>query len=87
MATDERDQDSLAIIASNGAIFLNDLLTIDDRRIYGWPLMITDVRALVEQALLARSSYFYAHAMSSVAGGIVNMRAARGADPRTVLLD
>ena len=68
-------------------MFLNDLLTIEDRRAFGWPLIITDVRALVEQALLAHSAYFYAHSMSSVAGGIMNMRAARGADPRTILLD
>lgn len=87
VATDERDPTSLDTISSHGAIFLNDLITMDDRRIFGWPLMITDVRALVEQALLSRSSYFYAHAMSSVAGGIVNMRAARGADWRTLLLE
>ena len=58
-----------------------------DRRTFGWPLMITDIRAVLEQSLLAHSNYFYAHAMSSVAGGIVNMRAAFGADPRTVLID
>ncbi|TFY73589.1 hypothetical protein EWM64_g10423 [Hericium alpestre] len=87
VATDERDADALKAIAAGGAVFLNDLLTIEDRQAFGWPLMVTDVRALVEQALLARSAYFYAHSMSSVAGGIVNMRAARGADPRTTLLD
>ncbi|VDB85455.1 unnamed protein product [Peniophora sp. CBMAI 1063] len=87
VATDERDPEALSIIAENGAIFLDDLLTIDDRRKFGWPLMITDIRAVLEQSLLAHSNYFYAHAMSSVAGGIVNMRAAHGADPRTVLID
>ncbi|TFY57376.1 hypothetical protein EVG20_g8576 [Dentipellis fragilis] len=87
IATDERDPDALDIIASHGAVFFEDLLTIEDRRAFGWALMLTDVRALVEQAILARGAYFYAHSMSSVAGGITNMRAARGADPRTILLD
>ena len=87
VATDERDPEALKVIADNGAIFLDDLLTMEDRRKFGWPLMITDIRAVLEQSLLAHSNYFYAHAMSSVAGGIVNMRAAHGADPRTVLID
>ena len=87
IATDERDPEALKVIADNGAIFLDDLLTMADRRKFGWPLMITDIRAILEQSLLAHSKYFYAHAMSSVAGGIVNMRAAHGADPRTVLID
>ncbi|KAI0068212.1 hypothetical protein BV25DRAFT_1818597 [Artomyces pyxidatus] len=87
IATDERDPHSLQVISSHGAVFMNDLLTIEDRRAFGWPLMITDVRALVEQALLAHSAFFYGHGMSSVAGGIMNMRAVRGADPRTMLLD
>ena len=87
IATDERNSSALDIIASKGAVFMGDLLTIEDRRLFGWPLMITDVRALVEQATLAHAGYFYAHGMSSVAGGITNMRAGRGADPRTLLLD
>ena len=36
--------------------------------------MFTDVLALVEQATLAHAAFFYAHAMSSVAGGVVNLR-------------
>lgn len=50
-------------------------------------MMITDVIALVEQVVLSHSYYFYAHAMSSVAGGAVNMRAAMGADKRTSWVD
>jgi hypothetical protein len=87
VATDERDPDARRIIADNGAIFISDLLTMEDRRKYGWPLMITDVLALVEQRLLVHSAFFYGHAMSSLAGVITNMRAARGADPRTMLID
>ncbi|KAI9509096.1 hypothetical protein F5148DRAFT_1148555 [Russula earlei] len=87
VATDERDPEALRVISEGGAIFLSDLLTIEDLRSFGWPLMITDVRALVEQALLVHSAYFYGHWMSSLAGVIINMRAARGADPRTTLLD
>ena len=66
---------------------LDDLLTTDDRRAFGWPLLLTDVRGVLEQALLARSAYFYANAKSSVSGGVVNMRAAHGADPRMVFMD
>ena len=49
--------------------------------------LITDVSALLEQLVMAQSEYFYGHAMSSVAGGVVNMRAARGVDSRTYLID
>ena len=87
VATDERDPDARRKIAAAGAVFMYDLLTMEDRRAFGWPLMFTDVRALVEQQLLAHSAFFYGHAMSSLAGVIMNLRAARGADPRTMLLD
>ncbi|KAI0031155.1 hypothetical protein K488DRAFT_52672 [Vararia minispora EC-137] len=87
IATDERDPEALRIIAEHGAVFLKDLLTMDDLREFGWPLLLTDCRAVVEQHLLARSAYFYAHILSSVAGGIVNLRAAAGADARTALVD
>ena len=87
VATDERDPDARRKIAAAGAVFMSDLLTLDDRRAFGWPLMITDILALVEQQLLAHSAFFYGHAMSSLAGVIMNLRAARGADPRTMLLD
>jgi hypothetical protein len=50
-------------------------------------MMFTDVLALIEQSLAMESSYFYGHALSSFAGGVLNMRAARGADPRTILID
>jgi hypothetical protein len=68
-------------------VFLNELLEMEERRAFGWPLMLTDVRALVEQLVLAHSAYFYGHIISSCAGRIANMRAARGADPRTAFLD
>ncbi|KAH9173215.1 hypothetical protein EDB89DRAFT_2068974 [Lactarius sanguifluus] len=87
IATDERDPNTLRTIAAAGAVFMSDLLTMEDRRELGWPLMITDLMALVEQQLLVHSSYFYGHCMSSFAGAIVNMRGGRGADPRTMLLD
>lgn len=67
-------------------MLIMDLLTIEDRRTFGWPLMMTDVLGLVEQALLAQSSFFYANAFSSYAGGVINLRAARGLDPRTTLI-
>ncbi|KAH9021838.1 hypothetical protein EDB85DRAFT_1835765, partial [Lactarius pseudohatsudake] len=39
------------------------------------------------QQLVRSSIFFYGHCMSSLSGAIVNMRAGRGADPRTVHLD
>jgi len=87
VATDERDPDVLRTFTAAGAVFMSDLLTMEDRRTYGWPLVITDLMALFEQELLVHSGYFYGHCMSSFAGAIMNMRAGRGADPRTMLLD
>jgi hypothetical protein len=87
IATDERDRGNLTYLTDHGVVLIQNLLTIEDRHEFGWPLMITDVLAIVEQATLARAAYFYAHAMSSVAGGVINLRAARGADPRTALVD
>lgn len=87
VATDERNPEALKVIRDAGAVLMMDLLTMEDRRDFGWPLIITDVMALVEQAVLFHSAFFYGHAMSSLAGVITNMRAARGADPRTMFLD
>ncbi|KZV61940.1 hypothetical protein PENSPDRAFT_270835 [Peniophora sp. CONT] len=87
LATDERDPEALRTFAQGGALRLADLLTMDDQRELGWPLMLTDIRALVDQEVLARSAYFSGSALSSVAGGIINMRAARGADRRTAYVD
>ena len=87
VATDERDPETRRKIADEGAVFMSDLLSMQDRQAFGWSLMITDVMALVEQQVLARSGYFYGHSWSSFSGVIVNMRAGRGADPRTMLLD
>lgn len=66
----------MAYLAEHGAVLVADLLTPEDRREFGWALMLTDVLGLVEQAALAQASYFYAHAISSYAGGTINMRGA-----------
>ncbi|KAH0830351.1 hypothetical protein J3R83DRAFT_1745 [Lanmaoa asiatica] len=87
IATDERDPSNLAYLREHGVVRAPDLITIEDRRRFGWPLLITDVLGIVEQDLLARGAFFYAHALSSVAGGVVNIRAANGADPRTARID
>ena len=87
IATDERDPDALSTFSAAGAVLVSDLLTIEDRQEFGWPLLISDVIAVIEQQMLARSSYFYGHCLSSFAGAIVNMRAGHGADPRTAFLD
>lgn len=87
IATDERDLSGLDYIRQSGGVLFSDLISIEDRQKFGWPIMITDIIALVEQVVLSHSYYFYAHAMSSVAGGAVNMRAAMGADSRTSWVD
>ena len=87
VATDERDPDALRVFREAGGVFLTELLEMEDKREFGWQLMFTDVRALVEQSLLAHSAYFYGRKMSSFAGRVANLRAARGADRRTALLD
>jgi hypothetical protein len=87
VATDERDPDARRMIAAAGAVFMSDLLTMEDRQAFGWSLMITDVMALVEQQVLVHSNFFYGYGLSSFGGAVVNMRASRGADPRTMLLD
>lgn len=87
IATDERDPGNLAYLREQGAILISDLLTFEDRREFGWAIMLTDVLALLEQSLLSHAAYFYAHAFSSVAGGVMNLRASMGADPRTAKLD
>jgi hypothetical protein len=86
VATDERDPEAVEMIRREGGVFLSDLLTMEDRREFGWPLMLTDVRGVLEQSVLAHSAYFYGHLMSSFSGAIVNKRAALGADWRTALL-
>jgi hypothetical protein len=50
IATDERDPDALENFVAAGAVFLSDLLTEDDRQTFGWPLMFTDLAAVVEAA-------------------------------------
>ena len=87
IATDERDPDVLRVFSEAGGVFLTELLEMEDFREFGWPLMLTDVRALVEQSLLVHSAYFYGSSMSSFAGRVANLRAARGADRRTARLD
>jgi hypothetical protein len=87
LATDEHDPNGMAYLRNNSAVLIYDLLTIEDRREIGWPLLFTDILALIEQNLAAESSFFYGHALSSFAGGVLNIRAAKGADLRTTVVD
>ncbi|VDB87335.1 unnamed protein product [Peniophora sp. CBMAI 1063] len=86
LATDERDVTARAHFREKGAILLPDILSQDDLDELGWPLLLTDIRVVVEQELLARAAYFTGTHMSSVAGGVLNMRAAHGADRRAASL-
>lgn len=87
LATDERSPDGIKSIKENGAVSIGDLITAEDRREFGLGIMLTDILALVEQAVLARSYFFCGQHYSSMAGGVVNYRAARGVDPRTTTFD
>ncbi|KAH7882514.1 hypothetical protein F5I97DRAFT_1816606 [Phlebopus sp. FC_14] len=87
IATDERNPQNLQYLREQGAVLITDILTKDDRIRFGWSIMLMDVLSLLEQATLSHSAYFYGHALSSVAGGVLNLRASAGADPRTALLD
>jgi len=58
LATDERSPAAVQFLRENGALLIGDLLTVDDRRLIGWPLLLTDVVGIIEQAVLARSSFF-----------------------------
>jgi hypothetical protein len=87
IATDERDPEAVEMIRKKGGVFLSDLLTMEDRREFGWPLLLTDMCGVLEQSVLAHSAYFYGHGLSSFAGAIINKRAALGADRRTSLLE
>jgi len=49
LATDERSQDGLRYLQENQALLFDDLVEQEDRRAFGWPLLFTDVTALVEQ--------------------------------------
>lgn len=88
LATDERDEQAIRYLGENGVKLFNDLVSFDDRREFGWPLLFSDTISLVEQWVIGHGAgYFYGHAMSSVAGGILNQRAAFGFDFRTALFD
>lgn len=87
IATDERNASNLEYIGQNGAVILYDLLTVDDRREIGWPLLFTDVLGIVEQRVAASSAFFYGHALSSLAGGVLNIRATMGFEPSSWIID
>ncbi|KZP18322.1 hypothetical protein FIBSPDRAFT_864002, partial [Athelia psychrophila] len=42
LATDERSPRNLAHLASHGALLPSALLTPEDYRAFGWPLLFTD---------------------------------------------
>ena len=102
MATDERDPAVLDYARYQGAVFISDLLynpqfvsssSCDSlqetslRRLEDWPLLFTDVLSLLEQSVMARAGLFWAQWRSSVPGGVVNLRGARGMDVRTTIMD
>lgn len=87
LATDTTDEAELAYVHKEGAVLLADLIQPGDEWLLGLPALFGDVRAQVEQQVAARAAFFYGHSMSSVAGGVANLRGARGKDPRTCYVD
>lgn len=87
IATDEKNATALEYLRANGVVLMSDLLGPKERRVVGWPLLISDVQAQIEQIVASHAGFFWGYRMSSVAGGIVNMRGARGMDPRTSTID
>jgi hypothetical protein len=87
LATDVRNASDVALLRERGAVLMDDLLAPDDLRVVGWPMLFGDLRAQVEQEVATHAAFFYGHSMSSVAGGVANLRAARGQDPRTCYVD
>ncbi|KZO94281.1 hypothetical protein CALVIDRAFT_484730 [Calocera viscosa TUFC12733] len=83
IATEERNPQALDYMRSQGGVLIMDLLKPEDRQIVGWPLLISDILALAEQHIMGRSAYFYGNSMSSVTGGVLNLRAINGWDSRT----
>ncbi|EJD55335.1 hypothetical protein AURDEDRAFT_140927 [Auricularia subglabra TFB-10046 SS5] len=86
LMSDERSEEGMKYLREHGAVLVQDLLTPQDRQNFGWPIIFTDILALVEQSLAARSDYFVGQAFSSVTGTVIELRAAKGKDPQTGLL-
>ena len=85
--TDERSPKALDHMRKQGAVLIQDLITEEDRQLVGWPLVFGDVSGQVEQLIASYGVFFSGHTMSSLAGGIANLRAARGFDPQTSVFD
>ncbi|KAG8893480.1 hypothetical protein FRB99_001917, partial [Tulasnella sp. 403] len=85
LVIDERSTENLEYLRRHGAILIQDLLTVDDRRQFGWPIMLTDVLVLVEQVVLSKGHYLYTSSLDSLARGAINLRGSRGADRRTTI--
>lgn len=89
LATDERDPKALQYAREQNATLIHEILADMPgiNRLFGWPVLYTDVLALVEQNVMARAAFFFGHSRSSVVGGVVNLRGVRGMDPRTLVVD
>lgn len=49
LATDERSPEGLQYLREHKAILFDDIVKQEDRREFGWPLLFSDIVALVEQ--------------------------------------
>ncbi|TIB81590.1 hypothetical protein E3Q22_00934 [Wallemia mellicola] len=86
IGTDERNTTNLEYLRSQGGVLLSDILTPTDRDEIGPMGLFTDVLALLDQVIMSEGAYFYGHALSSVAGGVVNFRTAAGYDEKCTLV-
>ncbi|KZT53848.1 hypothetical protein CALCODRAFT_486011 [Calocera cornea HHB12733] len=88
VATDERDGEHLEMLRAAGAVVFADLVTREERQLLGGArAALTDVVSLVEQAVQLRAAFWTGYGVTSVSGGVANMRAARGCDARTTVVD
>ncbi|GAA6000739.1 hypothetical protein JCM10207_004633 [Rhodosporidiobolus poonsookiae] len=78
LATDESNTTSLAHYRSHGAILLSDLIQRPDLDRLGPTGSYTDILAVVEQQVLARSDFFVGSELSSTSGGAIDDRLALG---------
>jgi hypothetical protein len=84
--TDGQSPEALKYSCSQGALHIDDLLVPENQQLFGWPLLLMDDIALIDQAVLVYADFLYATGLNSLTRGVITMCAAQGADPRTVVV-
>jgi hypothetical protein len=84
--TDEQSPEAHKYSHSQGALCIDDLLVPEDQQLFGWPILLMDVIALVNQVVLVYADLLYATGLSSLTRGVISMGTAQGADSRIVVV-